>query len=114
MNDNKPLQQRRKERARAFWNQYEIPIEYATAIKVRISGLQRGSSGDGRARDTVVHFHVLEAFTEGRLSRDEDTYLCTNKRVDIDGSEQPLAGDLHQPVTCTTCVDRMSRWLIDQ
>ena len=97
--------------AERFWNWYEIPIEYGTAIKVRKSGLSRGSWGDGRARDTVVHLHVKEGFRDGRLSRTADSYLCEkNSNVFGQAEEAPLKEDLQQKVTCETCLDRMKRW----
>lgn len=68
--------QERVREAERFWSRYDIPIEFGTAIKVRRSGLARGSAGNGRARDTVVHLHVKEAFRDGRLERSADSYLC--------------------------------------
>lgn len=101
----------REREAERFWSWYEIPFEYGTAIKVRKSGLSRGSWGDGRARDTVVHLHVKEAFSEGRLSRTADSYLCeSGSHVFPDAEEGALRDGLEQKVTCETCKDRMERW----
>lgn len=97
--------------AEQFWNQYEMPFAHGIAIKVRNSGLSRGSWGDGRDRNTVQHCHVKEAFTDGRLSRSSDTYLCDpGSRVDSMGEEPALEGDLEKIVTCETCKERMERW----
>jgi hypothetical protein len=102
--------------AERFWNRYEIPFEHDTAIKVRRSGLLRGSSGTGHARDTVVHLHVKEAFTDGRLSRSDDSWLCENdSHVPVDGREERSVEDGEEyvpPVTCETCLDRMKRWKV--
>lgn len=100
-----------------FWYNYEIPFEYDVAIKVRRSGLLRGSSGTGQAADTVYHLHVKEPFSEGRLSRDEDSYLCEKgSLVNFDGREERHSEDgevFVPPVTCDTCLDRMARWEVD-
>lgn len=97
--------------AERFWSWYDIPVEYGTAIKVRKSGLSRGSWGDGRARDTVVHLHVKEGFTDGRLSRSADSYLCeSGSHISPDAEEGSLRDGLEQKVTCETCIERMKRW----
>lgn len=106
-----------RQRAEQFWDQYDIPFEYDTCIKVRRSGLLRGSSGTGHASDTVVHLHVLEPFTQGRLSRTENSYLCENDSfVGFDGREERHIedGESYVPaVTCDTCLKRMARWRTD-
>jgi len=88
---------------------YEIPFEYTTAIKLRLSGLTRGSAGNGRASNTVNHLFVKESFEEGRLRRDADTYLC-----DPDAAPRFPAsdGEHDEPrdVTCSGCLDLMERW----
>lgn len=105
------------EQAREFWEQYEIPFEHDTAIKARRSGLLRGSSGTGHASDTVVHLHVVEAFSAGRLSRTADSYLCENDSfVGFQGREERHVedGEGYVPeVTCDTCLERMERWRTD-
>jgi len=102
--------------AEQFWAQYDLPFEHDTCIKVRRSGLLRGSSGTGHAADTVVHLHVKESFSEGRLRRGEDAYLCEKGSwVDANGREERHRdgdGGTYRPkVTCKTCLDRMERWL---
>ena len=91
---------------------YQIPFDYTTAIKVRLSGLTRGSTGTGRARDTVNHLFVKEPFTEGRLSREADSYLC-----DPNASPRFPSGegehDEPREVTCSACLDLMERWKPD-
>ena len=81
---------------------YDIPFEYTTAIK-------RGSAGNGRAKNTVNHLFVEEAFNDGRLSRDAGTYLC-----DPDGTTAFPADegkhDKPREVTCTQCQNLMERW----
>lgn len=98
-----------------FWDDYEIPFDHDAAIKVRRSGLLRGSSGTGHARDTVIHLHVKEPFKTGRLSRSADSYLCENdSTVDFQGREERHRNDDDETVvpavTCETCLDRMARW----
>lgn len=101
----------RARQAERFWEKYDIPFEYGTAINVRRSGLQRGSWGDGRARDTVQHLHVKEPFEAGRLSRWTDSLLCEkDSHVTKQMEEQSLAEGLEKRVTCETCKDRMERW----
>lgn len=78
---------------------------------MRRSGLARGSAGNGRARDIVVHLHVVGAFTDGRLSRPSNSYLSDpNSHVINQATEKSLDGDLEQVVSCETCLDRMDRW----
>lgn len=105
---------KQKEEARRFWRKYDIPIEYGVCIKVRRSGLLRGSSGTGRARDTVQHLHVKEAFRDGRLQRDADRYLC-DKGVYVTelARESELEDGLPRKITCETCLQRMKRWKLD-
>ena len=101
-------------RAREFWNQYSIPFQWDVAIKARLSGMTRDSWGDGRAADTVEHLYVREGFSEGRLTRDADRYLCDDsaefrhtegeRRQNSDGEEYI------PPVTCSRCLDLMDRW----
>lgn len=102
-------------RAREFWNEYQIPVEYDAAIKGRRSGLLRGSDGSGRDASTVIHLFVREAFSDGRLERDGDVYLCTGEReasFQFDGvRRQDSDGNQYLPrVTCETCLNRMKRW----
>ena len=107
-----------RKKAERFWSQYDLPFEHDACIKVRRSGLMRGSSGTGHASDTVVHLHVQEPFTDGRLSRDEDAYLCENDSfVGFQGREERHIedGENYVPaVTCETCLQRMKRWRTDQ
>ncbi|WP_066418979.1 hypothetical protein [Halorubrum aethiopicum] len=102
------------EAAERFWSRYEIPFEHDTAIKLRRSGLLRGSTGTGHAANTVVHLHVKEGFTDGRLSRTEDSWLCENDSyVPRESREERFVEDGEEyvpPVTCETCLDRMERW----
>lgn len=105
------MTERNKREVERFWRKYEIPFEYGAAIKVRSSGLKRGSWGDGRARDTVVHLHVKESFKDGRLSRSADSYLCEKgSHIDVQGEEEPIVEGLPKIITCETCLDRMKRW----
>lgn len=113
MNEHSP-ENTKREKAKRFWSRYEIPFEHDTAIKVRRSGLLRGSSGTGHAADTVVHLHVIEGFRDGRLSRTADSFLCKNDSyVPLDGREERHTGEDGQyvpAVTCETCLKRMERW----
>lgn len=112
--------QRRKQarqEAEAFWDQYDIPFEWDVAIKGRRSGLTRGSWGDGRAKNTVEHLFVREAFEDGRLRRPADVYLCNNEaslRFDEGERRQDENGNSFiPPVTCQTCLERMKRWKVE-
>lgn len=99
--------------AERFWRKYSIPFDYGAAIKVRLSGLQRGSAGNGRARDTVNHLHVKEAFRAGRLSRSADSYLCEPDSYVTPQAAEREFGDLPREITCETCLKRMERWKLD-
>lgn len=109
-------------RAREFWNQYRIPFTWDVAIKGRLSGLSREAGGfrNGRAANTVEHLYVADAFSEGRLSRDSERYLCDpdsaappsfeftgERRQNSDGDEY------RPPVTCSRCLDLMERWKVE-
>jgi hypothetical protein len=91
---------------------YRIPFRYTTAIKVRLSGLTRGSAGNGRARNTVNHLFVKEAFREGRLAREADTYLCDPNCTPRFPSGE---GEHDEPreVTCKSCLNLMERWKVE-
>jgi hypothetical protein len=104
-----------REKAEKFWEEYDIPFAHDVAIKGRQSGLTRGSTGTGSARNTVVHLFVQESFTAGRLSRDAETYLCDPNTVPkYQFTEERYTDDegTYVPkVTCNTCLARMERWL---
>lgn len=87
---------------------YSIPFDYTTGIKVRRSGLLRGSTGTGRDRRTVNHLVVKEDFQDGRLSRDANTFLCepNSSLVQVEDGEH----DIPREVTCSKCLDLMERW----
>lgn len=107
-------QDRRRAEALQFWEGYDIPFEYDVRIKVRLSGLTRGSNGTGRAKDTVEHLYVREGFEEGRLSRSADRYLCDDD-AHIRDEESEVAADSNgnsyeKPVTCKACLNLMERW----
>lgn len=114
--------ERRKEReenkreAEEFWAQYDIPFEWDVAIKGQRSGLLRGSSGTGRASNTVEHLYVCEAFEAGRLERESDRYLCDDEakfRFDEGERRQGPDGESYvPPVTCSSCLDFMDRWKV--
>lgn len=103
-------------RAAPFWRQYDLPFEYDVAIKGRLSGLTRGSTGTGEARNTVVHLYVESAFEDGRLAREGGSYLCSpNERPSFEFTEwrhrDRDTGETYVPaVTCATCLDLMERW----
>jgi hypothetical protein len=111
-------QDEKRREAEAFWNQYELPFEHGVRIKQVRSGLLRGSSGTGRNASTVEHLFVHEAFEDGRLSREAETYLCDPSahlpdqgditRTDADGNEYA------PPVTCQTCLERMERFKTEE
>lgn len=112
-NRSKTGDSKAKQDAEDFWDQYDIPFEYDVAIKGRRSGLLRGSSGTGRTRQTVMHLFVKEAFTDGRLSREADTYLCSNEakfRFTEEGNTSDNTKSYTPSVTCQTCLERMKRW----
>lgn len=93
-----------------FWEQYDIPIDFATAQNNRIGELQKGSTGTGVTEDTATHFYVLEAFTDGRLERDEHDFLCLGKG---DNPDRPTEPEESPPkITCETCRERMERWRV--
>ena len=105
---------RRRAEALRFWQGYDIPFEYDVRIKVRRSGLLRGSNGTGRAKDTVEHLYVREGFEDGRLARSADRYLCDDS-AHIRDQDTTTASDsdgnrYERRVTCKACLDLMDRW----
>lgn len=107
----KEREQQERER-QAFWNQYDIPIDFATGQNNRISELRRGSTGTGTTSSTVTHFVVLEPFQEGRLQREAQRFLCKNegKYSDTSLSLQNLSDEQPDNVTCKQCLELMDRW----
>lgn len=107
----------KQNRAREFWDRYDIPFQWDVAIKGRLSGLSRGSWGDGRAANTVEHLFVLESFEDGRLKRGADTYLCDDSATHrfTEGERRTNSeGETYiPPVTCSACLDFMDRWKVE-
>lgn len=108
-------EQERLEDCKTFWEQYDIPVDYKLAINLRKSGLRRGSSGTGRARDTVNHLKVFESFEDRRLKREKGEYMCkgSSSRTDTVTSLNYTTSDAEdypKKVTCNTCLKRMERW----
>lgn len=103
--------------AEAFWSNYEIPFEHGLAIKTVRSGLMRGSDGTGRQANSVLHLHVQEPFTAGRLSRTDGRYLCDRNAAvtpqDEEGAQTHEGEPYLPPVTCQSCLDFMERWEVD-
>lgn len=97
--------------AATFWDQYDVPIDFATAQNNRIGELRKGSSGTGVTEDTARHFYVLEAFTDGRLERDKHDFLCLGKGDNPDRPTEPAENP--SEITCETCIERMERWRVD-
>lgn len=103
--------------AEAFWSEYDIPVAHDVRIKIVRSGLLRGSNGTGRNRSTVEHLYLTEAFSEGRLTREANSYLCDPKASieDADGIvNHDGDGEAYVPkVTCKRCLEMMERWKSD-
>lgn len=95
-----------------FWEQYDIPFDFATAQNNRLGELQRDSTGTGETESTVTHLYVLESFEDGRLSREADRFLC---RGEGDRPDRP-SGPAENPakVTCSECQSLMERWEIEE
>lgn len=91
-----------------FWVQYDIPIDFATAQNNRLSELQKGSTGTGATESTARHLYVLEAFEDGRLSREAGRFLCLGEGDRPDRPNEPATNP--KKITCETCLKRMERW----
>lgn len=108
--------------SREFWTEYDIPFEYSVAWKGRREELQRGSTGTGVNSQTVTHLFVQEPFSEGRLERGENEYLCDDEaelRYTPAKGHDPAdhrAGtdDVLPKVTCSQCQELMERWRTDE
>lgn len=79
-----------------------------------MSGLKRGSSGTGRAKDTVNHLYLCEEVEDGRLEREENRFLCKgeSKMTDTvtDVNYTPTDGEKYpRKVTCSRCLELMER-----
>lgn len=106
----------RRDEAEKFWNSYDLPFSFDIAIKGRRSGLTRASNGTGRSSSTVEHLYVYESFTDGRLSRDSDMYLCGDDasfRFDGERFNDQNGEKYMPPVTCSRCLGLMERWETD-
>jgi hypothetical protein len=102
-------------RAKAFWKQYDLQFDYKLAINLRTSGLKRGSTGTGRAKDTVNHLYLCEEVEDGRLKREDGRFLCKgeSKMTDTvtDVNYTPNDGENYpRKVTCSRCLELMERW----
>lgn len=104
----------KREKRANFWSEYDIPVKFRVQDNIRIGELKKGSSGTGRAKNTVDHFVVRESFSEGRLSREKGEFLCKNEGewAHLHDPKEPITDpDETTPVvTCKTCLKRMERW----
>lgn len=95
-----------------FWEQYDVPVAFATAQNNRLSGLSKESHGTGKAADTVRHFYVLESFEDGRLERDADRFLCKGEGERPDRPSEPAENPSR--ITCNECLSLMERWKVEE
>lgn len=94
-----------------FWEDYDIPFEFATAQNNRLSELQRGSTGTGATESTVRHLYVLEDFEDGQLKRtagDLGIFLCKGEGNQPDRPQEQATNP--RKITCSECLERMERW----
>lgn len=100
-----------------FWDQYNIPIEFAVEVNIRKGEMGKASTGTGRTEHTVQHFVPREDFSDGRLQRSSGEFLCKNSgdwtdtvgRANRFATMSP-ADETTPKVTCSTCLKRMERW----
>ncbi len=115
----------KREEVRKFYAQYKVPFRFKTEIKERLSGLREGSSGNGSARNTVLHLVTLEGFQEGRLKREGHQFLCSQSASKWSANWSGTLGDdlgqtwsdgsynqYQAPITCKQCLKIMERWKV--
>lgn len=94
-----------------FWQQYDIPVDFATAQNDRLSGLTKESDGTGKAADTVRHLYLLESVDEGRLQRDAERFLCKGEGERPERPSEPA--EEPSEITCSGCLSLMERWEVN-
>lgn len=108
----------KRREAERFWERFDIPFNHDVAIKNVMSGLSRGSSGTGRNKSTVEHLYAKESFTDGRLSREAEQYVCdpsahlSHAEYGSGTGERRTDGEGESyipPVTCSQCLKIMNR-----
>lgn len=94
---------------KAFQESYDLPFKHSTRIKIVLSGLSANSNGCGSKKNTVFHLFVKEAFQDGRVKREADTYLCS---PNDSGKFSTLDDYEHNDkiITCKKCLSIMERW----
>lgn len=99
-----------------FWEQYSIPFVYITDIKPVLSGLSANSNGDGTNRATVAHVILHEAFKDGRISRKQGEFLCSqpkgNHNYFFKDDIKNSTVQLQDAVTCKGCLAKLERYKI--
>lgn len=90
--------------ALAFNMNLNIPVNWAPANKMVLSGLLEDSWGDGQRSNSVYHVYLLEPLKTGRLERKKYNFLCTTDSgrfgTFIENKEEAY---IHE-VTCKTCL----------
>lgn len=93
-----------------FKNLYNIPFKQVARIKIVMSGLSENSMGDGSKRNSVMHLFVKEDFTDGKMKRLANTFLCSPNDA---GKHFYLDDDSYEDIrviTCKKCLKIMERW----
>ncbi len=106
-----------QEKSLAFWAQYDIPIAFVVEIKEVLSGLQVNGNGCGMKRNTVTHIYCLSDFSDKRLVRSANTFLCSPVKARYGGDWTGTLGEgLTVPyvpiISCKECLKKMEKWKI--
>jgi hypothetical protein len=105
-------------RAEAANAKLNIPVRWTSGEKPVLSGLSRNSWGDGRNRRSVNHVLLLEPISEGRFTREAESFLCTSgsgtngKQWTDDPTTYSVGheGKYVSCINCTQCLKLAARW----
>lgn len=95
-----------------------IPVRWTSGEKTVLSGLSFNSAGDGRNRRSVNHVLLLEPISEGRFTRDAESFLCTSASGSNgeNWTDDPTTysvgneGNYVSCINCAQCLKLAMRW----
>lgn len=95
--------------AKVFNASLNVPVQWRPEIKPVLSGLLFNSMGNGEYKNSVVHIYLLEDLTDGRLSRKNNQYLCSQPEGNLDVVNW-FDDTYTAKVTCKKCLEITKRW----
>lgn len=108
----KGIRKRKIQENIAFNKSLNIPVKWSSEVKQVLSGLSENSNGCGTKKNTVLHVYLHEVLKSGRLSRESNSYLCTQVEARWNGNWSGTIGTnkLERRVTCKSCLKIAKRF----